>query len=67
MPKLYADEAMPAAIVYVKFKRLSLRKASKKYGVPKSTLNDHVTSRVPDHAVKGKQPIFTAREKTEMM
>ena len=40
MPKLYADEGMSAAIADVKFNRLSLRKASKQYGVPKSTLNN---------------------------
>ena len=49
------------------FNRLSLRKASNKYGVPKSSLNDHVTGKVPEGARWGKQPIFTAREETEMV
>ena len=51
----------------VKFNRLSLRKASKKYGVPKSTLNDHLTVKVPEGARWGKQPLFNAREETEMV
>ena len=63
MTKLY----MSPAIADVKFNRLSLRKASKKYGVPKSTLDDHVTGKVPEGARWGKQPLFNAREETEMV
>ena len=66
MTKLYTDEAMLAAMDDVKFNRLSLRKASKKYGVPKSTLNDHLTVKVPEGARWGKQPLFNAREETEI-
>ena len=67
MPNLYTDEAESADISDVKFNSLSLRKASNKYGVPKSTLNDHVTGKVPEGARWGKQPIFTAMEETEMV
>jgi len=42
----YNEEALKKALLEVKAKRLSIRAASEKYGIPRTTIGDHIHSRV---------------------
>lgn len=67
MPKAYTDSAMSAAVADVKFHNLSIRKAAEKYKVPKSSLSDRITGKIPEGASWGKKPMFTENEESEMV
>ena len=56
MPKLYTD-------VCSYRRRLSIRMASKEYAVPKSTLNEHLTGKVPEGARWGSNLFPLQRKK----
>lgn len=66
MPKSYTDEAMSSAIADVKNNQMSIRKASKKYNVPKSSLSDRLTGKVQVSSKWGRRPLFSDQDEKEM-
>ncbi|XP_033730751.1 uncharacterized protein LOC117320202 [Pecten maximus] len=57
----YTTEALDSAVSAVRSGHLSLRKASKKYAVPKTTLIDHVSGRIESGARPGRKPYLTPK------
>ena len=44
----------------------SVRRAAEMYGIPRSTLHDHLTGRVQQHAKPGPQPYLSMEEEEEL-
>ncbi|XP_069110174.1 tigger transposable element-derived protein 6-like [Argopecten irradians] len=57
----YTAEALESAVSAVRNGHLSLRKASKKYAVPKTTLIDHVSGRIECGARPGRKPYLAPK------
>lgn len=62
----YNPVDLDKAVTAVKNKILSIRKAAKYYGVPKSTISDRITGRVQDGALPGKKPVFPIEIETQI-
>lgn len=60
-------EKMELAVSSVKKGELSIRKAAENYGVPKSTLHDHVTGRIKPGATIGHPTYFTQEEENNLV
>lgn len=57
---LYSEESLKRALIEIKEGRMSVRMASREFGVPKTTLQDHKSGKVPQIAGKsGPQPLLT--------
>ena len=63
----YAQEALDKALLAVRSNTLSQRAAAKAYSIPRSTLADRITGRVPDIATSGPDPILTVAEEKELV
>ena len=62
----YMKEDLQQA-VEVRADRMSLRAASKKYGVPRSTISDRVTGRVNEEATSGRPPVLPRELETALV
>ena len=54
----YDEDKLKAAVSAVRLGNLSQRKAAIRYGVPKTTIADHVAGRVAEGAKPGRNPSF---------
>jgi hypothetical protein len=64
----YKPEQMAMAIHMVKTGTMSKKLAAKSYGVPKTTLLDKLSGRVPEAPTRpGKKPELTAAEETTLV
>jgi len=64
--KLWSDENMQRAVAAVEKQGESLRHASEKYGVPRSTLHDHITGKV-EHGSKPGQGSYLSSAEEEIV
>ena len=67
-PKAYSqwkETRMEGAITAVD-KGESIRRAAEKFGVPRSTLHDHVSGKVEQHAKQGPKPYLTPEDEDEL-
>ena len=64
--KQYPQENMTLAISQVRQGKMSQRQASKVYGIPRMTLADKVTGRVPENGRSG-PPLALGKEDEDMM
>lgn len=58
----YSEKTLDNAITEIKSGNLSLNKASEQYGIPKSTLHNKLTNKVPNIRKMGPPPILTSTE-----
>ena len=63
----WSDEAMQKAITAVEHEGISLRRAAEMYGIPRSTLHDHVTGQVEHGALPGPSPYLSREEEEELV
>ena len=63
----WSDEDMQNAITAVEQNGISLRHASEMYGVPRTTLHDHVTGRVEHGVLPGPKPYLSKEEEEELV
>ena len=64
--KLWSDESLQKAVAAVEKEEDSIRRAADKYGLPRSTLHDHVSGKVQYGAKPGRDPYLTAEEEEEL-
>ncbi|KAJ8313213.1 hypothetical protein KUTeg_009235 [Tegillarca granosa] len=64
--KSWLEESMSSAVVEVKG-GMSIRKAAKKYSVPKSSLADRVTGKVAEGARWGRRPAFSFNDEKQLI
>ena len=60
-------EDLQQAVEEVRADSMSLRAASKKYGVPRSTISDRVTRRVNEEATSGRPPVLPRELETALV
>ena len=65
--KLWSDENMQRAVAAVEKQGESLRHASEKYGVPRSTLHDHITGKVEHGSKPGRGSYLSSAEEEEIV
>ena len=65
--KLWDDESMQKAIAAVEQGTDSIRRAAEKYGIPRSTLHDHVSGKVDLRAKPGRDPYLSLEEEEELV
>ena len=65
--KLWSDESLQKAVAAVEKGEDSIRRAANKYGLPRSTLHDHVSGKVQYGAKPGRDPYLTAEEEEEVI
>ena len=58
----WTDDAMQKAVTAVEQEGISLRQAAEMYGIPRSTLHDHITGRIELGALPGPKPYLTKEE-----
>jgi len=58
---------MQKAISSVEHEGISLRRATEMYGIPRSTLHDHVSGRIEHGALPGPNPCLTREEEEELI
>jgi len=58
---------MQKAISSVEHEGISLRRAAEMYGIPRSTLHDHVSGRIEHGALPGPNPYLTREEEEELI
>ena len=63
----YSADNLKSAVDAVRSKTLSVRAASKAYGVPRATISDRVTQRVADGAKNGRPPLIPAQVESGMV
>jgi len=56
--KKHSIETMQTAVQCVQNIEMTVRAASKEFGISKSTQSDHVTGKITDGAVAGKAPVI---------
>ena len=61
--KLWSDESMKRAIEAVKGGLMGVSRASSNFGVPKTTLRDHISGRVQHGSKSGPQPYLTKKRR----
>ena len=54
----YSQESLEKAVSLIRSGTLSLRKAAQRFGIPRSTLSDHVTGKIQPGATPGKAPVL---------
>ena len=64
--KRWDEDTLLTAVEEIKQGKLSYRKAELEYGIPKSTLCDHVTGKVEIGRRQGPKPVLT-RDKEESL
>ena len=62
----YDHKNLEMALNAIKARTMSVRKAAKFYGVPKSTLSDRLTGRVQEGATPGKNTVFPLEVENEL-
>ena len=63
----WSDEDMQNAITAVEQNGISLCHASEMYGVPRTTLHDHVTGRVEHGVLPGPKPYLSKEQEEELV
>ena len=65
--KLWDDESMQRAVTAVEKQGESLRHASGKYGIPRSTLHDHISGKVEHGSKPGRGSYLSPEEEEELV
>ena len=65
--KLWSDESLQKAVAAVEKGEDSIRHAANEYGLPHSTLHDHISGKVQYGAKPGHDPYLTAEEEEEVI
>ena len=63
----YSPDSLQSAVDAVRAKAMSVRAASKAYGVPRATISDRITLRVPDGAKNGRPPLIPMQIENNMV
>ncbi|XP_078140067.1 uncharacterized protein LOC139925965 [Centroberyx gerrardi] len=63
----WTPEAMEQAMQEVEAGRLTCRQAAKRFGVPKSSLNDRVSGRVASGCVHGQRPLLAPEDENSLV
>ena len=63
----WTPEAMEQAMQEVEAGRLTCRQAAKRFGVPKSSLNDRVSGRVASDCVHSRGPLLTPADENSLV
>jgi hypothetical protein len=62
----YDQKDLDRAVSLVKDKHLSIRQTAKEFSIPKSTIADRISDRVPEGSTPGKQPVFPLEVKNQI-
>ena len=65
--KLWDDESMQRAVTAVEKQGESLRHASEKYGIPRSTLHDHISGKVEHGSKPGRGSYLSPEEEEQLV
>ena len=65
--KKWTDVSIQQAVEAVKEKKLSVRRAAEEFGVPKSTVHDRVSGRIPFGCTSGPERYLTDQEESELV
>ena len=65
--RLWTNEAMQKAVAAVEDGGESIRLVSEKYGIPRSTLHDHISGRVEHGSKPGREPYLSPDEEEELV
>ena len=65
--KSYNPYELSLAVGYVKQKRMKMIEASRQYGIPYSTLKDHVNGKIKGNGKRGPDPTFNAEEEAAIV
>ena len=63
----YRSEDLKAAVEAVRTKQMSVRVASKTYGIPRSAISDRITNRINDDAKNGQPPLIPPKVENAMV
>ncbi|XP_053376521.1 uncharacterized protein LOC128547554 [Mercenaria mercenaria] len=63
----WSADAMIRAIAAIKSRRMSIRKAAKSHGIPKSTLERRVNGKVQIDAPPTRPPVFTEEQESQLV
>ena len=64
---MWSQEMMTLALAEVREELISIRAASKKYGIPRGTIQDRIHKRVQDECAPGRKPLIEASDEKKLL
>ena len=65
--KQWSDTAMQRAVAAVESQCVTVRRTTEMYGIPRSTLHNHIAGKVDQGAKPGRSPYLSVEEEEELV